>query len=108
MTSGDPTAEPSTAPLGSPHPVRSTCAMSVVGLLIALAIIGGAWYVGGKQGFDQVGRGGINHVLLPRVGEPAPDLLAPGADDEVITLSPFRGRPVWLNFWGSWCPPCRS
>jgi thiol-disulfide isomerase/thioredoxin len=30
------------------------------------------------------------------------------ADGRLVRLSDFRGQPVWLNFWGSWCPPCRA
>lgn len=42
------------------------------------------------------------------VGEAAPDFAARTLDGEVIRLSELRGRAVWLNFWASWCTPCRA
>lgn len=42
------------------------------------------------------------------VGEVAPLFALPSFDGRTVTLESFRGGPVVLNFWGSWCPPCRS
>jgi cytochrome c biogenesis protein CcmG, thiol:disulfide interchange protein DsbE len=81
---------------------------AVLGLGLASAIVGGAWYIGGRSGFDQIGRGGANQDLLPKVGEPAPDFTAVSLTADIVSLSDYRGKPVWLNFWGSWCPPCRA
>jgi peroxiredoxin len=77
-------------------------------LAVALLIIASGVWVARSQGASDIGRGGVNSSLLPKVGEPAPEFMTLYADGEVFRLSELRGEGVWLNFWGSWCPPCRS
>ncbi|HKF75882.1 MAG TPA: TlpA disulfide reductase family protein [Candidatus Dormibacteraeota bacterium] len=42
------------------------------------------------------------------LGRPAPDLVVQRLDGGQVRLSAFRGRPVVLNFWASWCSTCRQ
>ena len=47
-------------------------------------------------------------IPAPREGFLAPDFALQDAQGQTVRLSDLRGRPVLVNLWASWCPPCQA
>ncbi len=47
-------------------------------------------------------------VPAPEVGYPAPDFTLVDLNGDQLRLSDLRGKVVFINFWATWCPPCRA
>ncbi len=47
-------------------------------------------------------------ITTPLLGREAPDFTLRLFTGEEVRLADFRGKVVFLNFWASWCPPCRA
>ncbi len=48
------------------------------------------------------------YIESPIVGRPAPSFALTLFDGRTVRLDDFRGQVVFIDFWASWCPPCRA
>lgn len=95
---------------GPSSPRQRLIRYSIVALIIA--VIGGLFvqreYFGGSDAEAGESVLGLLDDNTVEVGEPVPDFAIRTVNGDVVRLSDFRGKTLVLNFWASWCPPCRA
>jgi len=72
--------------------------------LIAALIVGGLSFFF----IQSPGNAVVSVEVGTEIGMQAPDFTLTNMNDQEVSLSDYRGQKVFLNFWASWCPPCKK
>ncbi len=71
-------------------------------LIVATAVLSGGW-IGLSRAPD-----GLDDIASPVAGRSAPAFTLQAVDGRSVALGDLRGQVIVLNFWATWCPPCRA
>jgi len=70
--------------------------------LLALVLFGLLVYIGVRQDKER------HYTLLAKKGQKIPDVELTTPNGKKVSIEKFKGKVLLINFWATWCPPCRE
>lgn len=92
---------------------KRSLVLPLVGVLLIAGLAAGA--LAGRLGGGRSGEGGdgsrrsaVVRASTPEVGRVLPDFELATLDGRRVRADDLLGKPAFINFWATWCPPCRA
>lgn len=101
QTRSNVTNDPVQGTASKPRPRMREWALLAAGAVLGLVLIIGVWMLSGRSGEPGL-------PAVAEVNRPAPDFVLPAQGGGEVRLADYRGKVVLVNFWGTWCEPCKE